>query len=362
MIHYAESASSGPRPRPAPVMADSPPAALVTGAGGGMGRAIAERLSARGSRVLAADLKPRPGDLDPAITYVAADLTETGAIDGLLASPVLDGSLDYLVNAAGVALWGRDGSALDMAEDAWRDVLAVNFDATRRLTVKSVPLLRRRTGRSVVNIASIGGLRNMDSPFDAYQVSKAAVVSFTRSLAEHLGPRHPVRYRVPRRHPHADHRVPLYRVSRSGGPGWRSGPRCAGLGTPHDIACAVTFLLSEQRLVHHRHRPRSWTAAGSSRPSKYTCPALRQVIGRHDLHGGWRNGKIRQGPCACMMTWQARRMSCRRSWCSTAESRPAAQQPDVVVRRGRGRRRPAHVAAAARRTRRASAVLPPPIE
>jgi NAD(P)-dependent dehydrogenase (short-subunit alcohol dehydrogenase family) len=220
------------------------PAALVTGAGGGMGRAIAERLSARGSRVLAADLKPRPDDLDPAISYVAGDLTEPGVIDGLLASPVLNGSLDYLVNAAGVALWGRDGSALDMTEDAWRAVLAVNFDVTRQLTVKSVPLLRHGAGRSVVNIASIGGLRNMDSPFDAYQVSKAAVVSFTRSLAEQLGPvgircntvcpgailtpmiEH-LYIESPERRTRMEARTPLRR-----------------LGTPHDIACAVTFLLS----------------------------------------------------------------------------------------------------------------------
>ena len=225
--------------------ADSSPAALVTGAGGGMGRAIAERLSARGSRVLAADLKPRPGGLDPAITYVAGDLTEPGMIDGLLASPVLNGSLDYLVNAAGVALWGRDGSALDMTEDAWQAVLAVNFDVTRQLTVQSVPLLRRGTGRSVVNIASIGGLRNMDSPFDAYQVSKAAVVSFTRSLAEQLGPEgircntvcpgailtpmiEHLYIESPERRALMEARTPLRR-----------------LGTPRDIACAVTFLLSD---------------------------------------------------------------------------------------------------------------------
>jgi NAD(P)-dependent dehydrogenase (short-subunit alcohol dehydrogenase family) len=226
-------------------MAGSSPAALVTGAGGGMGRAIAERLAARGSRVLAADLKPRPDDLDPAITYVAGDLTQPGAIEALLDHPVLDGSLDYLVNAAGVALWGRDGSALDLTEDTWRAVLAVNFDATRQLTVQSIPLLRNGTGRSVVNIASIGGLRNMDDPFDAYQVSKAAVVAFTRSLAEQLGPEgircntvcpgailtpmiEHLYIESPQRRTRMEQRTPLRR-----------------LGTPHDIACAVTFLLSE---------------------------------------------------------------------------------------------------------------------
>jgi NAD(P)-dependent dehydrogenase (short-subunit alcohol dehydrogenase family) len=226
------------------MMTDSSPAALVTGAGGGMGRAIAERLADGGSRILAADLKPRPADLDPAITYVTGDLTEPGMIDSLLASPVLNGSLDYLVNAAGVAMWGRDGSALDISDDAWQAVLAVNFDLTRQLTVKSVPLLRKGAGRSVVNIASIGGLRNMDSPFDAYQVSKAAVVSLTRSLAEQLGPEgircntvcpgailtpmiEHLYIESPERRTRMEARTPLRR-----------------LGTPHDIACAVTFLLS----------------------------------------------------------------------------------------------------------------------
>jgi NAD(P)-dependent dehydrogenase (short-subunit alcohol dehydrogenase family) len=55
------------------------------------------------------------------------DLTQPGAIDGLLASPVLDGALDYLVNAAGVAWYDRDGSALDVGDDTWHAVLRVNL-------------------------------------------------------------------------------------------------------------------------------------------------------------------------------------------------------------------------------------------
>jgi NAD(P)-dependent dehydrogenase (short-subunit alcohol dehydrogenase family) len=218
--------------------------ALVTGSGGGIGYAIAQRLAGQGAAVLATDLKPVPAGLDPAVTYVVADLTEPGAIDGLLASPVLAGSLDYLVNAAGVAWWTRDGSALEVDDDTWDAVLRVNFDATRRLIARSVPLLRRGTGRSIVNIASMAGLRNMDSPLDAYQVSKAAVVSLSRSLAEQLGPEgircntvcpgailtpmtEPLYAEAPQRRASMEARTPLRR-----------------LGLPHDVACAVTFLLS----------------------------------------------------------------------------------------------------------------------
>jgi NAD(P)-dependent dehydrogenase (short-subunit alcohol dehydrogenase family) len=218
--------------------------ALVTGAGGGIGRAIAQRLASQGVAVLATDLKPAPDGLDPAITYVVDDLTAPGAIDGLLASPVLAGSLDYLVNAAGVAWWTRDGSALEVDDDTWHAVLRVNLDVTRRLIARVVPLLRRGTGRSIVNIASIAGLRNMDSPLDAYQVSKAAVVSLSRSLAEQLGPEgircntvcpgailtpltEPLYTEAPQRRAAMEARTPLRR-----------------LGLPHDIACAVTFLLS----------------------------------------------------------------------------------------------------------------------
>ncbi len=225
-------------------MSVAAPTALVTGAGGGIGHAIAQRLAGRGVAVLAADLKSAPADLSPAITYAVADLTQARAIDDLLASPVLAGSLDYLVNAAGVAWWGRDGSALDIDDETWHAVLSINLEATRRLTAASIPLLRSGTGRSIVNIASIAGLRNMDSPLDAYQVSKAAVVSLSRSLAEQLGPEgircntvcpgailtpmtEPLYAQAPQRRAAMEARTPLRR-----------------LGTPLDVASAVTFLLS----------------------------------------------------------------------------------------------------------------------
>lgn len=95
--------------------------------------------------------------------------------------------LDYLVNAAGVAWFGRDGSVLEVEEGLWGTIMAINFDVMRHLSVAAVPLLRRGGGRSMVHVASTAGLRSMDSPLDAYQVSKAAVISLSRTLALTLG-------------------------------------------------------------------------------------------------------------------------------------------------------------------------------
>ncbi|MFJ9317796.1 SDR family NAD(P)-dependent oxidoreductase [Pimelobacter simplex] len=214
---------------------------LVTGAGGGIGAAVAARLAADGLHVRATDLRPASDvDLPDAVEYLSFDL-----LDGDPAE-LLDGldSLDHLVNCAGVALFDDDGSVLDVSERVWDLTLGVNLHALRRLTAAAVPLLRQGRGRSIVNIASTAGLRGMDSPLDAYQVSKAAVVSLTRSLAIQLGPEGircnsvcpgailtpMIEYlyeRSPERRLDMEMRTPLRR-----------------LGTPEDIAGAVAFLLS----------------------------------------------------------------------------------------------------------------------
>jgi NAD(P)-dependent dehydrogenase (short-subunit alcohol dehydrogenase family) len=218
--------------------------ALVTGAAGGIGLAAAIRLAKDGVDVVATDLKPRSPDLPGGITYVAFDLL--GGEPATLLEAVGSDSLDYLVNAAGLALFDRDGSVLDTEEAVWEVTLGVNLHALRRLTVAAVPLLRRGTGKSIVNIASTAGLRGMDSPLDAYQVSKAAVVSLTQSLALQLGPEgirantvcpgailtpmiEPLYIEDPARRTNMEHRTPLRR-----------------LGLPEDIANAVAFLLSDQ--------------------------------------------------------------------------------------------------------------------
>ena len=218
--------------------------ALVTGAGGGIGAAIVHRLAADGCDVMATDVAPEPRVVLPeTVDYLPFDLLRDD-VQALFGS-VDERGLDYLVNAAGVALFDEDGSALDTSEDVWETTLGVNLHAMRRVTVEAVPHLRRGRGRSIVNVASVAGLRGMDSPLDAYQVSKAAVVSLSRSLALQLGPEgircntvcpgailtpmiDYLYQRAPGRRRDMENRTPLRR-----------------LGLPGDVAGAVAFLLSD---------------------------------------------------------------------------------------------------------------------
>ncbi len=168
----------------------TPYRALVTGGAGGIGWAVARRLATDGVAVTIVDRAPLPDEAGdyPEIAYLNANLAEAEAPSRARQAAARDGALDYLVNAAGVGWFDRDGSILEMTEQTWTQVLAINLEATRRTTVAAVPLLRQGTSRAIVHIASIAGLKNMDSPLDAYQVSKAAVVSMSRSLAIQLGP------------------------------------------------------------------------------------------------------------------------------------------------------------------------------
>ncbi|MDV3129659.1 SDR family oxidoreductase [Mycobacterium sp. 21AC1] len=217
--------------------------ALVTGAGGGIGSATVQRLVKDGVHVIATDVGARAETLPSEAEYVAFDLCDGDPADlfGLLGGR----GLDYLVNAAGVALFDRDGSMFDTEESVWDLTLGVNLHGLRRLITAAVDHLRRGDGKSIVNVASTAGIRGMDSPLDAYQVSKAAVVSLTRTLALQLAPEGIRANTVcpgailtpmidhlyvdnPARRADMENRTPLRR-----------------LGMPDEIANAIAFLLSD---------------------------------------------------------------------------------------------------------------------
>ncbi len=220
--------------------------AIVTGGAGGIGAASVQALSAANVRVLAVDAKPPAQDLMdlPGTRWIIGDLTTQSVIDQVIEEAGT--ALDYLVNAAGVAWFEQDGSVLDLDESIWQQVMSINLDVMRKLSVAAVPLLRRGQGRSMVHVASIAGLRAMDSPLDAYQVSKAAVISMSRALALQLAPdgirsntvcpgailtpmiQH-LYIEEPARKTRMEQRTPLGR-----------------LGTPEDIASSIVYLLSPQ--------------------------------------------------------------------------------------------------------------------
>ncbi len=157
--------------------------AIVTGAGGGIGLAIATGLSDEGADVVAIDVKDRPESLPVRCDFVGGDVTDRELPERVVRRADAEArGLDYLVNAAGVAWFGRDTATASISDDLWDRVLATNLTAAMRFSRACAPALRRRRG-AIVHIASIAGLRGMDDPMDAYQVSKAGLVSLSRGLA-----------------------------------------------------------------------------------------------------------------------------------------------------------------------------------
>jgi len=152
--------------------------ALVTGAGRGIGRAAAEALVKSGMKVFGLDRQ-----FDTAITGLEAivfDLTELAAIPGLIAKI---GKLDVLVNNAGV----QTALPIDRYTDEARiRMLRVNLEAPVELIrAASKGMAERGSGR-IVNVASVAAYMAHTDLW--YGVTKAGVVSFTRSFASYLGP------------------------------------------------------------------------------------------------------------------------------------------------------------------------------
>ena len=223
--------------------------AFVTGAGGGMGLAIARGLLDEGCAVTGFDLKPRPEIFDgrrAQATYVQGDLTDEAlvgrAIDGACAR---SGRLDCLVNAAGVLLFGEDRSAADIDLALWDRVMAVNLKSVVHTCRHAIPRMRQGGGGAMVHIATIQCLRGDPAPQDAYQASKAGVTALSKSLAVQLaGDRirsnviHPGPTLSPMQQRWLDDRQAAARVA---------GEIPLGrLGAPEDLAHAALFLLSDE--------------------------------------------------------------------------------------------------------------------
>jgi 3-oxoacyl-[acyl-carrier protein] reductase len=167
--------------------------ALVTGASGGIGSAIATALAAQGARLAVsgsnvAKLEAFLGTLGGA-GHVAlpCDLSDAAAVDALVPQAVaaLDGRLDILVNNAGVT---RDNLAMRMKDDEWDQVIRVNLEAAFRLIRAAArPMMKQRFGR-VVSITSVVG--QTGNPGQAnYAASKAGLVGMSKALAQELASR-----------------------------------------------------------------------------------------------------------------------------------------------------------------------------
>jgi 3-oxoacyl-[acyl-carrier protein] reductase len=162
--------------------------AVVTGAGGGMGEAIAAALAKAGAKVTAIDMKDRPDSLNSAnVTFAKGDLRDEAFVNKTFADTVAKhGRLDYLANVAGVLWFGRDKSLLEMDLKVWDEVMDINLRTMVLTSRAAAPLMKKAGGGSMVHISTIQWMRGDPAPQDAYQASKAAVCAMSRSLAMQL--------------------------------------------------------------------------------------------------------------------------------------------------------------------------------
>jgi 2-hydroxycyclohexanecarboxyl-CoA dehydrogenase len=177
-----------------PTAAAQPRVAIVTGAGSGIGQAIARRLAADGLRVAVADLDlaaaQRTCDLvaedGGAAVTSHMDVADPDSVAAAVTAVVdVYGRLDVLVNNAGV--FPGEGPVEDTELATWERILAVNLTGPFLCVRAAVPPMVRSGGGRIVNIASRAWL---GSPrLASYSASKGGVISLTRSLALELGPR-----------------------------------------------------------------------------------------------------------------------------------------------------------------------------
>ena len=219
--------------------------ALVTGASGGIGSAIAKALAGQGARLAvsgsnADKLEAFRGDLGGEHVALQCDLSDGAQVDALVPRAVEAlGRLDVLVNNAGVT---RDNLAMRMKDDEWDQVIRVNLEAAFRLIrAAAKPMMKARFGR-VISITSVVGATG--NPGQAnYAASKAGLVGMSKALAQELASRNItvncvapgfIRSAMTDGLPDAQKAALLTRIP------------AGDLGTGDDIGAAVVYLASRE--------------------------------------------------------------------------------------------------------------------
>jgi glucose 1-dehydrogenase len=253
--------------------------ALVTGAGGGIGRGIAERFAEEGAKVAVADIDGERAHETAALigssaVPLVADVSRRDDVQALLATTLeLLGGLDILVNNAGILTWG---SILDLPEAEWDRVMAVNLKSMYLCTqeVARYWVGAGRRGR-IVNLASLSSELAIAGQ-SHYCASKGGVKMFTRATALDLAP-HSINVNavapgnIPNTNIIGAHPDPAFLdAARRANPWGR-------VGEPRDVANAALFLVSDEAdyITGHTLFVDGGRSAAMAAPQRVEPPGMR---------------------------------------------------------------------------------------
>ncbi|MBA2124863.1 short-chain dehydrogenase [Hyphomicrobium methylovorum] len=167
--------------------------AIVTGSGGGIGRAIAERFAAEGAHVWVTDINGETAEetvagikaKGGAATAMVVDVSKGQDLTALIRNvDSQHGYADILVNNAGILVRGE---VRQLSDADWTKLREVNIDGVLRLCRDALPLLRKSSSATIINISSIMADRGL-RPLAAYTATKGAVTALTKGLAVEYAP------------------------------------------------------------------------------------------------------------------------------------------------------------------------------
>jgi 3-oxoacyl-[acyl-carrier protein] reductase len=166
--------------------------AIVTGAGSGFGRGIAEAFAEEGAKLVIADIdeiraKSVAKEIGSRAIATAADVSIRADVAAMMQAAVSNfGGIDILVNNAGIT--HKNQSLMTVSEEEFDRIYAVNVKSIYLTTLAIVPEMEKRGGGSIINTASTAGLRPRPG-LTWYNGSKGAVITLTKSMAAELAPR-----------------------------------------------------------------------------------------------------------------------------------------------------------------------------
>lgn len=225
--------------------------AIVTGAGGGVGRAISKRLVSEGCKVVLlgrdrARLQKAAsevGDKKSTMT-VMADITKEAEVLSAMEQTISSfDKVDILVNNAGTI---NDPVPFhEMTDDQWDGLIDTNLVGTFRMTKAAIPVMMRNGGGSIVNVSSVLGIRSIPKvPLTVYGVTKAGVIMFTKSIAVEYG-QYGLRCNCVCPSTIKSSIIEPYLQDENAKKVLESGFPLRKIGEPEDIAGAVAYLCSD---------------------------------------------------------------------------------------------------------------------